>query len=54
MELRNSPHTRIVDDIAKPNMKVEFGKADIESAEYRFDQVIQEIECGFFLGPVLR
>nr|XP_026691498.1 exocyst complex component 6 isoform X3 [Ciona intestinalis] len=35
-------------------MEVEYGKADIDSVEYGHDIIIQEIESGFFLGPVLR
>jgi len=53
-ELRNVPQSNPADETIKVNMAVEFGKADIESSEYRYDIIIQEIESGFFLGPVLR
>ena len=54
VKLRNTPQVRQPDEMVRVNMAVEFGKADIDSAEYRYDIVIQEIESGFFLGPVLR
>ena len=44
----------VVEELPLPNMAVEFGKADIDSAEYKFDIIIQEVQSGFFLGPVLR
>ena len=35
-------------------MAIEFGKADIDTNEYKYDMIIQGIESGFSLGPVLR
>jgi len=35
-------------------ISVEYGKAGVDTIEYAHDIIIQEIETGFFLGPVLR
>ena len=33
---------------------VEFGKGEVESVEYKYDIIVQEVESGVYLGPTLR
>ncbi|CAK8688844.1 unnamed protein product [Clavelina lepadiformis] len=53
-EIRKTPKNTKLSAPSRPQMDIEYGKADIDTREYAHDIIIQEIERGFFLGPALR
>ena len=53
-EIRKTPKNTKLSAPSRPQMVIEYGKADIDTREYAHDFIIQEIERGFFLGPALR